>query len=889
MKKIFAKVAVAVAIIVAFASVSFAWLSDNDTVKLPTSFGGSTKAAYFAGGDGSSADDAYKISNEVHMYNLAWLQYIGYFNYNGGETGVNNGLKQSYFELTADIDMSLLGSALPPIGTEEYPFIGNFNGNGHTISGLTVSNTKGDGNITKYPTNARFDANGMLDCADNSSKEVQIVGAFGVVGNYNKVVGYTLNDTLMNVKGFYLDGITVKTYSENTLVGLVAGEVSASLSNVGVGKSQINLSSSSVGLGDNGNVVSKYSIVGDYDAESVGWTTKPTGGGWGGSIDMKGLHTRLKTFRNSTPINYVDANYNDSSSGAIRFYDENKGSVYFRSQSLSQNQLFYLYGGKITAGYIEDTSTQQGFFIRSGTNYLTVNNLSTNGARVATTDISKAVTWYYNENEKSLYTYSDNQIFYLNVNSYGAINLLTTQMVSWTKNGNQISAVVSYGTKNYTYYLTYSSQWGGNMTAQNLQFDETYIYRSYSPSYLYSGEVTNSNNNKENRNFATYLPLNVDDDYNVVSNNTGYIASGSTTIESNQVAGDIRVNNSLISSNLKTSLNNASTFGDGTTLELLTRNKKSNGFVRISDNYNANNNSVSSTIGSYTKMTVSALGLKSYTDSRQSLNNIMLDASNVYGMHFMNAQINEKNIYVADKAVINGDTFYNYEMLANSIDFKVKQKGIINFFAGTYYSGNNNFFSLHQVLRNKTDNTISEVKEIWKIYSNKNNSELPYIYMYADGTYSQNITSDYELEFDCDWITNPVMVMNTVYYFEIPVNADEEYALGSASTGDGAYLMYLDIGAHGNSEPGTEKTLNINNVEFVNDTLGNADFPEHTTITVELTSQSAASFAQYLRTAGTTYTSDGKKIDTHLQYYISNISYKLLPDGYGDEKTSVIF
>ena len=79
----------------------------------------------------------------------------------------------------------------------------------------------------------------------------------------------------MNVKGFYLDGITVKTYSENTLVGLVAGEVSASLSNVGVGKSQINLSSSSVGLGDNGNVVSKYSIVGDYDAESVGWTTNP--------------------------------------------------------------------------------------------------------------------------------------------------------------------------------------------------------------------------------------------------------------------------------------------------------------------------------------------------------------------------------------------------------------------------------------------------------------------------------------------------------------------------------------------------------------------------------------------------------------------------------------
>jgi len=41
---------------------------------------------------------------------------------------------------------------------------------------------------------------------------------------------------------------------------------------------------------------------------------------------------------------------------------------------------------------------------------------------------------------------------------------------------------------------------------------------------------------------------------------------------------------------------------------------------------------------------------------------------------------------------------------------------------------------------------------------------------------------------------NPDMVDSALYYFEIPVNSGE-YALGSCSVGDGAYLLYLDIGA----------------------------------------------------------------------------------------------
>lgn len=759
MKKIFAKVAVAVAIIVAFASVSFAWLSDNDTVKLPTSFGGSTKAAYFAGGDGSSADDAYKISNEVHMYNLAWLQYIGYFNYNGGETGVNNGLKQSYFELTADIDMSLLGSALPPIGTEEYPFIGNFNGNGHTISGLTVSNTRGDGNITKYPTNARFDANGMLDCADNSSKEVQIVGAFGVVGNYNKVVGYTLNDTLMNVKGFYLDGITVKTYSENTFVGLVAGEVSASLSDVGVGKSQINLSSSSVGLGDNGNVVSKYSIVGDYDAESVGWTTKPTGGGWGGSIDMKMLNRRIT-------------------------YMFTEGTV----------------------------STKQG-------------NVSTSSIYNTNLSVSRIEYYWKSVGNNNL------NIAYLNAGTVIPLNVDEVNMYLNAEDGDN--------------YDTLSTVVANNKTLHTNAF------------------------------YKTKQPEIVDK-----KKNTGYLVGASKGPRA-------RIQKMYA---LKNSVNGSDTF-DADNFTMLTNNLKGT-IYKIKDDTTHNE---SSALSGYSSLTPSQLKFDHYSMVRENFIKTMTGSSLVHGFHFLNA-INVSNPDITTftpgtgKVWILGQDYSSYQFISGGLNFSTGSNDSLRVIAGSFYnigatetSGSNALFDLFEVKR--TNGTIDKLVKITSIYKNSETNEISYNSNTCNGEEVFNFTTINK--------GRALKCINAAYYYEIPVYAGD-YVIGTDadttnSSSDTAYLMYLDIGADGSTGSGNEKTLNINNVEFVNDTLGNADFPEHTTITVELTSQSAASFAQYLRTAGTTYTSDGKKIDTHLQYYISNISYKLLPDGYGDEKTSVIF
>ena len=145
MKKAVHTICIFLSLAFAFVAVTFCWFSRGELLNFRDDFG-SAKASYFGGGDGSSEEKAYVISSSTHFYNLAWLQYLGYFNAAGG---ANNGRLQSYFKLTKNIDMSELQrngtvSALPPIGTEQYPFIGNFNGNGCKIDNVFVSNLMSD-------------------------------------------------------------------------------------------------------------------------------------------------------------------------------------------------------------------------------------------------------------------------------------------------------------------------------------------------------------------------------------------------------------------------------------------------------------------------------------------------------------------------------------------------------------------------------------------------------------------------------------------------------------------------------------------------------------------------------------------------------------------------
>ena len=335
MKKVVHAICIFLSLAFAFVAITFCWFSRGELLNFRDDFG-SAKASYFGGGDGSSEEKAYVISSSTHFYNLAWLQYLGYFNAAGG---ANNGRLQSYFKLTKNIDMRELQrngtvSALPPIGTEQYPFIGNFNGDGHKIDNVFVSNLMSDLIVrpTTYKTATDDNNNEVLavyGTAGTTTKAVNIVGLFGVTGDYGVsadakgvVSGsneYTnkFKDSLslptaattsgadevyygvMKVGNLYTDNLSVKSASSKTLVGLAAGYASASLSNVGVYRCSITVNAGATGLSDSAPF-SNYSLLGDYNDAVITWDEKPSGGGgggsgndWGGSIDFYDLSKRI--------------------------------------------------------------------------------------------------------------------------------------------------------------------------------------------------------------------------------------------------------------------------------------------------------------------------------------------------------------------------------------------------------------------------------------------------------------------------------------------------------------------------------------------------------------------------------------------------------------------
>ena len=342
MKKAVHTICIFLSLAFAFVAVTFCWFSRGELLNFRDDFG-SAKASYFGGGDGSSEEKAYVISSSTHFYNLAWLQYLGYFNAAGG---ANNGRLQSYFKLTKNIDMSELQrngtvSALPPIGTEQYPFIGNFNGNGHKIDKVFVSNLMSDLIVrpTTYKTATDDNNNEVLavyGTTGTTTKAVNIVGLFGVTGDYgvsadakgvvsgsneytNKFKDSLSSPTaattsgadevyygVMKVGNLYTDNLSVKSASSKTLVGLAAGYASASLSNVGVYRCSITVNAGATGLSDSAPL-SNYSLLGDYNDAVITWNEKPSGSGgggsgndWGGSINIYELSKRITYIMNDS-------------------------------------------------------------------------------------------------------------------------------------------------------------------------------------------------------------------------------------------------------------------------------------------------------------------------------------------------------------------------------------------------------------------------------------------------------------------------------------------------------------------------------------------------------------------------------------------------------------
>ena len=425
---------------------SFAWFANTVTMaKDSTNINGASMAGYFAYGDGQPYEEdengkvihrPYGISIPRHLRNLAWLQYLGNFS-----------SKKYYFELansvsSTGLDMSTYG-VLPPIGTEDNPFISQFNGNGKIITGLQVSND---------PSVLFSNDNPHPDIDQNNFDAPQVVGMFGVIGNLDGT------DNGASVYNFGLTGAAIYSTTSNALAGILAGYSSGTIANVAVNNSTIDIKN-----GTHPIVLEGVSNISDYSL--IGYTTKKstisklsesiygvnvenikpfnasTDGlatGWGGSIAIKDIFSRLLdvkqnyAVRASVPINKttsynLDGTINgdptivskstwkddNNNTYYIREYNENNddyneklGAFQFATE---RDNIHYLSGGHAsTSNY-----TTGGVPITDGTNFVGVtgNTINNNVKIRNTTSSTEACLWGFEDNK--LVTKSGNNTYYL--------------------------------------------------------------------------------------------------------------------------------------------------------------------------------------------------------------------------------------------------------------------------------------------------------------------------------------------------------------------------------------------------------------------------------------------------------------------------------------------
>ena len=295
-------------------SSTVAWFDIRAKLQDERLFLGSSIGAYFGGGDGS-AETPYIINTSTHVYNLAWLQYLGFFNED--KTHIQNGEvisgadgvidKQYYFILESDIEMN--GMYIPPIGTETNPFLGNFNGNNHVITDFTTSNILGDNHISKKPT------------VVTSLSGTDIIGLFGVVGELPSTT-LTYNSAVNSIYNFGLDNFEIESQksTNGNLVGLAAGYLNGDIGGVGIGESKFDLASgitaipnSRIDSNKTTSNISDYGLVGYCTSDQLKTSkivtvnanepkvrkASASGSGTceGASIPMSEIYTRLNTLR----------------------------------------------------------------------------------------------------------------------------------------------------------------------------------------------------------------------------------------------------------------------------------------------------------------------------------------------------------------------------------------------------------------------------------------------------------------------------------------------------------------------------------------------------------------------------------------------------------------
>lgn len=221
---------IATALVVA----TISWFGGRNSVATLNNLGGSVLQSYFHSGDGSSTNP-FTITTPIHYENFVRLHYEMddfaeskfYFEFGANDEKMpgypldhpafyaTNANGRVDFENTSSV-LNLGKMELPPLGTEEEPFLAKVNGNNLTISNFTII---GDG--------------------------YHDIGIFGFVGENNDGTGASIqnayfSDFTISTKGAsaskhqHSGNVDGRAHNENAHVGYIAGHVvrSSSINNV---------------------------------------------------------------------------------------------------------------------------------------------------------------------------------------------------------------------------------------------------------------------------------------------------------------------------------------------------------------------------------------------------------------------------------------------------------------------------------------------------------------------------------------------------------------------------------------------------------------------------------------------------------------------------------
>lgn len=358
-----------IATCLATATATVAWFHAGTEIE----FGGEYTDLYtgaevmpYGGGDGTE-EHPFEISNRRHLYNLAWIQYIGRYN--------KYSIKQLYFKVTEPIDMT--GITLPPIGTEQYPFLGNFDGGGNAISNLTISNDNpfnenSDFGVTK-PNSGAITQGG-------ATTQPNVVGFFGVVGALPNDTTTQYTSSIVAFKNTVLKNLTVKSKTSETLIGLAAGYANGTLEGVKIsGNATLDVNNqTSSAITSITNNLSDYGLVGYtpnldntgtytqtlsefYDSGAV--TPEDPEDEWGGSIDFKEFNTRFYNHRNdfSFSTNKKLAKYStDYTKSSLAYGSNLSTSILNKDPTTNTGKIVYNLQGSGSHTISGDTYTLDG-------------------------------------------------------------------------------------------------------------------------------------------------------------------------------------------------------------------------------------------------------------------------------------------------------------------------------------------------------------------------------------------------------------------------------------------------------------------------------------------------------------------------------------------------